>query len=90
VPTVEEAAGLPGFEVRNWYGLLAPKGVPAPVLARLGAVLRAALTDAEVVAALDRQGLEATPSTAEEFTAQILAERAKWAPIVRAAGVTTE
>lgn len=90
VPTVEEAAGLPGFEVRNWYGLLAPRGVPAPVLARIGDALRATLAESETVAALERQGLDPTPSSAEEFTAQILAERAKWAPIVRAAGVTAE
>ena len=90
VPTVQEAAGLPGFMVRNWYGLLAPKATPAPVLAHLGAAMRAALAEPEVIAALDRQGLEATPSTAEAFAATILAERERWAPILTAAGVTVE
>jgi tripartite-type tricarboxylate transporter receptor subunit TctC len=90
VPTVEEAVGLPGFEVLNWYGLLAPRGTPAAVVARLNAAMRAALSDPETAAALERQGLEPRASGPEEFAALILAERETWGPIVRAAGVSAE
>lgn len=87
VPTVAEAAGLPGFEVLNWYGLLAPKGVSAAVLMRLNAAMRQMLAESEIIAALHRQWLEPLPSTPAEFTALIRAERVKWAPVVRASGV---
>ncbi len=87
VPTVAEAAGLLGFEVLNWYGLLVPKGTPAPILARLNTAMRTVLAEPETVRLLERQGLEPMPSSPEDFAALIVAERVKWAPVVRAAGV---
>jgi tripartite-type tricarboxylate transporter receptor subunit TctC len=90
VPTVAEAAGLTGFEVRNWYGLLAPKNTPAPVLTQLNVAMRRLLTEPETISVLRRQGLEPTPSSPEEFTAQIISERRKWAPVVRASGVRVD
>lgn len=87
VPTVAEAAGLTGFEVRNWYGLLAPKNTPAPILTKLNAAMGRLLAEPEITSALRRQGLEPTPSSPEEFAAQIISERRKWVPVVRASGV---
>jgi tripartite-type tricarboxylate transporter receptor subunit TctC len=84
VPTLVEATGLAGFEVRNWYGLLAPKGTPEPIINRLNAAMRAALAEPETVAILGRQGLEPKPSSAETFVTLIAAEQTKWAPMVRA------
>jgi tripartite-type tricarboxylate transporter receptor subunit TctC len=86
VPTVAEAANLPGYEVANWYGMMGPRGLPRPIVDRMNAVLNEALRDAEVVANLARHGLEPAPSTPEEFTAIIRAETEKWRPIIARAG----
>jgi len=89
VPTIAEA-GVAGYAAENWYGLLGPKGLPAPIVARLNAAITATLHDPEVVATLKRQGAEPQPSTPEAFGAHIARETEKWAPIVRASGATVE
>ena len=86
VPTIAEAANLPGFEVANWYGLMGPRGLPRPIVDRMNAVLNESLRDPAVVANLAKHGLEPAPSTPEEFTAIIRAETAKWRPILQRAG----
>jgi tripartite-type tricarboxylate transporter receptor subunit TctC len=83
VPTIAET-GVPGYEVFSSYGLLAPRGTPPAVIARLNAAVRGALDTPEVVTALARQGLEAQYGTAEEYGAFLRAELAKWEPIIRA------
>lgn len=88
VPTVAEAAGLPGYEVANWYGLMGPRALPRPIVERVNAVLNEALRDPEIVANLARHGLEPAPSTPGEFTAIIRAETAKWRPIIERAGAS--
>jgi tripartite-type tricarboxylate transporter receptor subunit TctC len=88
VPTVAEAANLPGYEVANWYGLMGPRALPRPIVDRVNAVLNDALRDPEVVANLARHGLEPAPSTPEEFTAIIRAETEKWRPIIARAGAS--
>ncbi len=86
VPTVAESANLPGFDMADWSALMAPRGLPAPVLRALHAAATTALRDPELVAALAQRGIEATPSTPEDCAAFIAAESAKWAPVVRASG----
>jgi tripartite-type tricarboxylate transporter receptor subunit TctC len=88
VPTMAEAANLPGYEVANWYGLMGPRALPRPIVDRMNAVLNEALRDPEVVANLAKHGLEPAPSTPEEFTAIIRAETEKWRPILARAGAT--
>ena len=88
IPTVAEAANLPGYEVANWYGLMGPRGLPRPIVDRMNAVLNEALRDPEVVANLAKHGLEPAPSTPEEFTAIIRAETEKWRPIIARAGAS--
>jgi tripartite-type tricarboxylate transporter receptor subunit TctC len=88
VPTVAES-GVPGFDVVNWYGLLAPKGTPDQVVAQVNAALRTALRDAEVLEKFAAQGLEPLPSTPEAFQAFMEAESARWTRVVRAAGITS-
>ncbi|WP_270933538.1 Bug family tripartite tricarboxylate transporter substrate binding protein [Falsiroseomonas oryzae] len=83
VPTIAET-GVPGYEVFSAYGLLAPQGTPAPVIARLNAAVRGALETPEVVAALARQGLEAQHGSPEEYGDFLRAELVKWEPIIRA------
>lgn len=89
LPTVAEA-GLTGFEVNNWDSWLFPHGTPEPVVSRMAAAMRQALTEPELRAEYARRGLEAFPSSPAELAAAIQAETAKWAPIVRASGATPE
>jgi tripartite-type tricarboxylate transporter receptor subunit TctC len=89
VPTVAES-GVPGFNVVNWYGLLAPKETPPAVIAAVNTALHAALQDPEVLAKLAAQGLEPLPSTPEEFQRFMSEEAARWARVVRAAGISSD
>jgi len=88
VPTMAET--LPGYEVGNWYALLGPRGLPAPIVARLNAAMRTTLADPEVMAHLARHGVEPLPSSPEDLARFIRDETAKWAPIVRASGAAVE
>jgi tripartite-type tricarboxylate transporter receptor subunit TctC len=88
LPTVAEAAGLPDYDLANWYALLGPRGLPAPIVARLNAAMTQALADPEIVATLARHGLEAMPSTPEELARHIREQSAKWTPVVRATGAS--
>jgi tripartite-type tricarboxylate transporter receptor subunit TctC len=89
VPTMAEA-GLPGFEILSWFGLLAPAGTPAPIVARLNAETVKALGSADVQATFAKQGLEAKPGTPEQFAAHIKSEIAKFTKIGKAAGIKAE
>ena len=89
LPTIAEA-GLAGYEAELHYGLVAPAGTPRPIVERLNAALRAALTDATLRERLGREGAVPMPSTPEEYAADIDAEEKKWGKIVRDAGVKGE
>jgi tripartite-type tricarboxylate transporter receptor subunit TctC len=86
LPTIAEAAGLPGYEVVTWQGILAPAGTPAPVVGRLNAALLRALARPEAADGLRRQGFEVTGSTPEAFATLVRHEAERWPPIVRASG----
>jgi tripartite-type tricarboxylate transporter receptor subunit TctC len=86
VPTVAEAANLPGYEVSNWYALIGPRGLPRPIVDRLNAALNESLRDPEVIANLTKHGLEPAPSTPEELAGFIRNETVKWRPIIERAG----
>ena len=88
VPTAGQA-GLPGFEVAIWHGLYAPKGTPAPVVARLNQALRFALRDERVVARLNDLASPPEPvarQTPAAHRAHLVAEIERWRPILQAAG----
>ncbi|RYJ03108.1 MAG: tripartite tricarboxylate transporter substrate binding protein [Acetobacteraceae bacterium] len=87
VPTIAET-GVPGFNVVNWYGLLAPKDTPTATVGALNAALASALRDPEVLAKLATQGLEPLPSSPEEFQRFMQAEATRWAQVVKAAGIS--
>ena len=89
VPTMAEA-GLPGFEITSWFGLLVPAGTPAPVIGRLNAETVKVLGRAEVRATLAAQGLEVAPSSPEQFAAHIKSEIARFTQIAKAAGIKAE
>ena len=82
--------GLKGFSVAAWHAMWAPKGLPQPVLEKLNAALRAAVSDPKVVERLS--GLGADPVPAAQVTPAALkehlgAEIAKWGQVIKAAGV---
>ena len=89
VPTIAEA-GVPGFEVTGWYGLLAPAGTQTAVITRLNADLRKVLAIADVEDRLVAQGLEVAPSTPREFADFIKTEIARYARVVKAAGIKVD
>lgn len=90
LPTLQQA-GLPGFEITIWHAVYAPRGTPAPVLARLNAALEVALKDPQVLARFADLGTTAYPEGRRgpaEARAQLEAEVAKWGRVIRESGVT--
>jgi len=85
VPAIGET--VQGYEAVAWQGLFAPAGTPRPVVDRIAAEVRRIWALPEVVAALTKLGAEPVVSTPDEFAAFARAERAKWAEVVKAAGV---
>ena len=90
LPTIADAAGLPGYGASGWYGFLAPAATPRAVIARLHAEIAQALRHPEVVERLSGQGAEPVGSTPEEFGAFIRSEIDKWARLVKAANMKVE
>ncbi len=88
VPTVAET--LPGYELRTWYGVFAPKGTPAPVTKRLHTELVTILTSAEIAQLFASQGIEPAHSTPQALTAYMRSESERWAKVIRTAGITVE
>lgn len=88
VPTVGET--LPGFGATPWYGLFAPAGTPAPVVARLQAEVAKALASPDLREKLAQQGCDVFISTPQQFAALIKEELPRWAAIVKTAGATVD
>jgi tripartite-type tricarboxylate transporter receptor subunit TctC len=86
VPTVHETA-LPGFEVSSWYGLCAPAGTPTPVLDKVHADLTAVLQLPELHQRFKDLVIEVTPTGRDEFAQFIRAETARWARVIKEAGI---
>jgi tripartite-type tricarboxylate transporter receptor subunit TctC len=81
VPTFDEV-GVKGMEISNWFGVVAPKGTPAPVIAKLNAAINEALKDPEIVKAITTLGDEVAGGTPEQFGSFIKAETARWSKLV--------
>jgi tripartite-type tricarboxylate transporter receptor subunit TctC len=86
VPTFEEA-GVPGYEAIGWFGVVAPKATPQPIIRRLNAEIRAALADPEIRARALAAGTEPFTNTPEEFAAMIREETRKWAEVIKAGNI---
>ena len=86
VPTFADL-GLKGFEENGWNGFFAPAGVAPAVIAAYNKAIVAALTSPDVVAKLEGFGFLVTTSTPDAIGAQIVAEQAKWKPLLAEAGV---
>jgi tripartite-type tricarboxylate transporter receptor subunit TctC len=89
LPTMAEA-GLPGYELTQWYAMLAPAKTPAEIIATLNAAIRKALDDAEVRRRIMSEGGVPSPTTPEGLTAFIRAETAKYQGITKAAKLKME
>jgi tripartite-type tricarboxylate transporter receptor subunit TctC len=89
VPTMAEA-GVPGFVVTQWHGVLAPAGTPREVIARLQREMATTLKQPEVAARLTNDGTVIVGSSPEEFVAFLRSEREKWAQVVKQTGMRVE
>ena len=85
VPTVGDF--LPGFESSQWYGIGAPKGTPADIVARLNKEINAGRADPKLKARIADLGGVPMPMTPGDFGKHIAAETAKWAKVIKFAGI---
>lgn len=88
-PTVAES-GLPGFEVLNWFGVTAPAKLPVPLLATLNSAFARALQHADTREKLTAEGSELVGNSSAEFTAFLKSDLAKWAKVVKEAGIRVD
>ncbi|NMM76618.1 tripartite tricarboxylate transporter substrate binding protein [Acidovorax sp. SRB_24] len=89
VPTIAEA-GVPGYEAVSWFGMFAPAGTPAPVLATISAALSKVLANPEVQKKISAQGGETVNETPAQFAAFIRAETIKWGKVVKESGASVD
>ncbi len=89
VPTFDEA-GLKGYDVTGWYGLLTPAKTPPAIVNRINSELRQVVADGETQKRLFQAGIEPMPNSPAEFAALIRSEIPKWAKVMKAAGVEPE
>jgi tripartite-type tricarboxylate transporter receptor subunit TctC len=85
IPTIAEA-GLPGFEVTSWYGAVAPKGVPQPIVATLAGAIAKRLETPEMKEKLKSMGATPVGGTSAQFAAFLVNEKAKWGAVIAKAG----
>lgn len=89
VPTVSEA-GVPGYEAVIWLGLMAPTGTPKPVIDRLNAEVRKVLARADIKEGWKKQGAETMDMSPEQFGEFLRGDIAKWAKVVKSAGIKVD
>jgi tripartite-type tricarboxylate transporter receptor subunit TctC len=88
LPTVGES--LAGFEVNNWIGLFAPAGTPPDIVRRWNAEVTKIMQSPEIQARLTGEGAKFAANTPEQFSKFVVAEIAKWAPVVKASGAKVD
>jgi tripartite-type tricarboxylate transporter receptor subunit TctC len=89
LPTVAES-GYTGFEADQWYGVVAPAGTPAGVVAKLNAQINQTLTAPDMKTRMNNEGAIATPATPEAFGQLIARELARWKPVIQSGRVKAE
>ena len=90
LPTVEEAAGLKGFEASSWFGLLAPAGTPADVVSRIQQEVAKSLASPAMKERLATLGAIPSGNTPAQFAEHIDREHKKWADVVKASGAKVD
>jgi tripartite-type tricarboxylate transporter receptor subunit TctC len=86
IPTTEES-GVPGYDVSTWWGLMAPAGVPAPLIARINQIVVKSLKSVEMKESLARDGADAIGNTPAEFGAFLQRESAKWVRVIKTSNI---
>ena len=86
VPTIQEA-GVPGYEVSGWYGVIGPAGIPQSLLVRLNREINTIVTARDTHEQLLAQGAEPRTTTPEEFAATMARDLKKWQKVVAAAHI---
>ncbi|NBR27753.1 MAG: tripartite tricarboxylate transporter substrate binding protein [Betaproteobacteria bacterium] len=86
VPSASEV-GVKGFVMTQWYGALAPAKTPQPIIDRLNAEMRKAIDNPAVLSRLIDDGAEAVPGTPQQFRDHLIAERSKWAGVIKQAKI---
>jgi tripartite-type tricarboxylate transporter receptor subunit TctC len=89
VPTLEEA-GVTGYEVNGWYGVLGPARIPKKIVVRLNGEITRMLEDPAMREMLTRAGADPLSSSPDDFSRTIAADIGKWAKVVKAAGVKVQ
>jgi tripartite-type tricarboxylate transporter receptor subunit TctC len=89
IPTIAEA-GVPGYAADAWYGLLAPRGTPPAIVAKLSTTLASSLATPAVREKLLAQGVETAGGTPEQFRGLMKRETRQWAKVIREAGIRAE
>ena len=89
VPTMREA-GYPEVESTNWSGVVVPSATPPSAISRLNAELVRALRDAQIREKLKTYGMSPAPGTPDEFSALLQSESARYAKVVREAGIKAD
>jgi tripartite-type tricarboxylate transporter receptor subunit TctC len=89
IPTIAEA-GVPGYEMANWWGIVAPTGTPQPIVDKLAKEIGVVLSAPETQKHFAAEGAEVVQKTPAEFAAFIEAELAKWQRVVRDAKIKAE
>jgi tripartite-type tricarboxylate transporter receptor subunit TctC len=90
LPTIAESGGLPGFEIRNWLGLVAAAGTPREIVAKLNSEINEILRLPEVKEQLLKNGFEPTGGTPEYFASYLESELKYWAKVVKDAGISAD
>jgi len=89
LPTIAEA-GVPGYEAGTWTGVIAPVGIPRPIVDKLNAAINRAVSSPTFKARYDKIGDEPGGGTPEDFAKVIAADSAKWADVVKRSGARIE
>ena len=86
VPTMQES-GVPNFVVNSWQGLMAPANTPAAILDKINADMHTALRSPEVEKRMQEAGMPPSPTTRQEFDQFVRGEIARWARVIKEAGI---
>jgi tripartite-type tricarboxylate transporter receptor subunit TctC len=88
VPTIGET--IPGYEVELWFGAMAPRGVPQPIVAALNGAINKVLQEPDMKKNLDAQGMVPTGGTPQQFNDRIQREYARWVKVVTERGIKVQ
>ena len=89
VPTIAES-GAPGYEIATWWGMLAPAGVPAPIVSKLNTEIGGIITQPDSAQRLAAEGAEPWPLSSAAYAKVIQSEIEKWTRVAREAGIRAE